>query len=566
MVTHDQFEQLRSSYQPQVPPDLRDCALVDVISDAEPLMVDPEVKEDIQFSQLCEYGKLDFGKIESPKAGKSAQRVGVVLSGGPASGGHNVIAGLFDGLKEIMPENELIGFMGGPIGIVNNDAMAIDEKLVSYHRNLGGFSLLGTGRTKLETAEDFERAIETARHHQLNAFVICGGDDSNTNAALMAAYFSKHAPDIRVLGVPKTIDADLRGKHLPLTFGFDTAASVYSELVSNIARDVMSTQKYYHFIRLMGRSASHITLEVALRTKPNLAFISEEVLANEWCLDQLVEHLVGMIQERANRGKNYGIILIPEGLIEFIPEFRLLIKELNEILGGGESYFEGLEGFSRKSEFVNEKLGIESSYLFSRLPNDIQRQLLLARDQHGNVIVSSIETEQLLIEMVDRRLAEKKINSEFTGKFAVQSHFIGYEGRCAAPTNFDANYSYCLGKTAAILASSGYTAYMASVKNLHQDVEVWYPVGVPLLSMLKCEWRFGQRVKVISKSLVDLDSKSYRYLQREKDLWRTEDCYQFCGPIQYFGPKELTDQIPMTLTKDWQENETNINEARGGGL
>ena len=475
-------------------------------------------------------------------------RVAVVLSGGQAPGGHNVITGIFDALKAMSKEASVIGYRGGPAGILADDKFELTADYLAPYRNTGGFDLLGSGRGKIETPEQFELCRKNLEDAEVDALVIIGGDDSNTNAALLAEDFLQKGSKVQVLGVPKTIDGDLKNDWVDISFGFDTASRLYSELIANIAKDALSAKKYYHFIRLMGRAASHITLEAALQTQPNIALISEEVAARQQTLRDIVEDLGQTIKERAAGGVNYGIVLVPEGLIEFIPEMASLINELNDLLAKHRVYIDSLSGFTSKSEFLNRKLSRDSSYTFSTLPIDIQRQLLMDRDPHGNVQVSRIETERLLIEMLQTHLGEARADGHYTGKFSTQRHFLGYEGRCAAPSNFDADYAYSLGQTAVALTATGVSGYMSVIKGLGGDRSDWQALGVPLTAMLNLEKRHGQDKPVIRKCLVSLEHQAFKTFASQRTKWAREDHYRFAGPLQYFGPKELVDRPPAMLT------------------
>jgi pyrophosphate--fructose-6-phosphate 1-phosphotransferase len=480
----------------------------------------------------------------SPSRGK---RVAVILSGGQAPGGHNVIAGLYDSLQELSPDSVLYGFRGGPGGILKEDIVEITGEMISEYRNSGGFDMIGSGRTKIETPDQFTKTLAVVQAQKLDAIVIIGGDDSNTNAALLAEYFAANDQQTAVIGVPKTIDGDLKTGLIETSFGFDTATKTYSELIGNIGRDANSARKYWHFIKLMGRSASHIALECAHQTRPNICIISEEVAELNQTIDQLVDRIVEVIAGRAAKGDNFGIVLVPEGLIEFIPEMKVLISELNDILAESADYFGTLNTFEAQSEYINRKLSRDSSYVFSSLPNEIQRQLLMDRDPHGNVQVSRIETEKLLIDMTKSRLDQMKSEGKYGGKFSALQHFFGYEGRCAFPSNFDANYCYALGRTACVLIKEGLTGYMATVRGLTKAPEEWMPAGLPITMLLNMEQRKGHRKPVIRKALVDLAGKPFQVFKEERDKWAIPTAYTFPGSIQYFGPSELADATTITL-------------------
>jgi diphosphate-dependent phosphofructokinase len=473
--------------------------------------------------------------------------VGVILSGGQAPGGHNVISGLFDGLKACNKENKLFGFLGGPSGLVDNQFMELSAEVVLEYRNTGGFDIIGSGRTKLEEEAQFDMVIENCKKLDVKALVVIGGDDSNTNACVLAEYFAQKKSGIQVIGVPKTIDGDLKNEVVETSFGFDTACKTYSELIGNIQRDANSAKKYYHFIRLMGRSASHICLECALETQPNVTIISEEVEKKRMTLDDVVTEIADVVMKRAEKGFNFGTVLIPEGVVEFVPAMKKLISDLNDILAKFEAEVTVLETNRDRRDFVATKLDVESAEVFSSLPNNFANQLMLDRDPHGNVQVSMIETEKLLIDMVKAKLKKRKKAGEFDGKFSGQSHFFGYEGRCATPSNFDADYCYTLGYTAALLISEGKTGYMASVKNLIAPADEWIPGGAPITMMMNMEKRHGEMKPVIQKALVDLDGRPFNKLVENREDWALNTRYLYPGPIQYFGPVSVSDITTFTL-------------------
>ncbi len=473
--------------------------------------------------------------------------VGVILSGGQAPGGHNVISGLFDSLRKLNKNNKLYGFLGGPSGLVDHKYMELTDDIIDDFRNTGGFDIIGSGRTKLEQESQYDRGIEICIGLNISAIVIIGGDDSNTNACVLAEYYAQKNVGIQVIGCPKTIDGDLKNDKIEVSFGFDTACKVYSELIGNIQRDANSSKKYWHFIRLMGRSASHITLECALQSQPNMCIISEEVESKNYTLTDIVENIVAVIVERSEEGLNYGTILIPEGVIEFIPAMKTLIEELNDMLANNTE-FNSIATDAEKREYISERLSYVSREEFLALPGSIAAQLTLDRDPHGNVQVSRIETEKLLIEMCAKRLGEMAAEDKYCGKFATVNHFFGYEGRCAIPSNFDADYCYSLGYTAALLCAEGKTGYMAVVQNLTKPAEEWQPGGVPITMMMNMERRHGELKPVIQKALVDLNSKSYKYYEANRDKWAdASTTYIYPGPIQYFGPTEVCDNPPVTL-------------------
>ncbi len=473
--------------------------------------------------------------------------IGVILSGGQAPGGHNVISGIYDGLKALNPDNKLYGFLGGPSGLIEGKYNLLTGDVIDDYRNTGGFDIIGSGRTKLEEPWQFDKGIEICKQLHIKAIVIIGGDDSNTNACVLAEYYLQKQCGIQVIGCPKTIDGDLKNKMIETSFGFDTACKVYSELIGNIQRDANSAKKYWHFIRLMGRSASHIALECALQSQPNVCLISEEVEAKSLTLNDIVELIVEVVVDRANAGLNFGTVLIPEGLIEFIPAMRVLIQELNDLLAQNEEFTQ-LEGDDAKREYVKSMLTPASCELYRSLPKAIARQLTLDRDPHGNVMVSQIETEKLLIEMVSKRLAQLKANGTYKGKFSALNHFFGYEGRCAIPSNFDADYCYSLGMTAVHLIAAGKTGYMALVRNLTKPAQEWIAGGVPITMMMNMEKRNGKMKPVIQKALVDLNGAPYLYFKAHRAEWADANTsYIYPGPIQYYGPSEVCDLPTHTL-------------------
>ena len=471
---------------------------------------------------------------------------GVILSGGQAPGGHNVIAGLFDGLKAANPESRLFGFILGPGGLVEHKYMELTADIIDEYRNTGGFDMIGSGRTKLERREQFDKGLEILKELGISALVIIGGDDSNTNAAVLAEYYRSIGAGVSVIGCPKTIDGDLKNDLIETSFGFDTACKVYSEVIGNIQRDCNSARKYWHFIKLMGRSASHIALECALQTHPNVCIISEEVEANDLSLDEIVNRIARVVARRAAEGKNFGTVLIPEGLIEFIPAMKRLIAELNDFLARNKAEFKMIKKSVRHSYLIS-KLSKENAALYASLPEGVARQLALDRDPHGNVQVSLIETEKLLAEMVDSRLSEWKEEGRYRGKFATQMHFFGYEGRCAAPSNYDADYCYSLGYAASCLIRAGKTGYMASVRNTTAPAEEWTAGGIPITMMMNMEQRDGVMKPVIRKALVQLDGAPFRAYAAMRDEWAMTTDYVYPGPIQYFGPSEVCDAPTKTL-------------------
>jgi pyrophosphate--fructose-6-phosphate 1-phosphotransferase len=543
LMTQSPLEIARASYQPKMPAVLKSNIVLK--EGAETVSVANQV--DIRYHFPNTYGMPLITFEAGPKKEYPVVGVGVILSGGQAPGGHNVISGLFDELKAMNPKNKLYGFLGGPSGLVDHQYIQLTSEIIDQYRNTGGFDIIGSGRTKLEEEWQYERGAEICEKLEINALVIIGGDDSNTNACILAEYYSQHNTGIQVIGCPKTIDGDLKNEMIETSFGFDTACKVYSELIGNIQRDANSAKKYWHFIRLMGRSASHITLECALQSQPNVCIVSEEVEEKNMTLNDVVEDIVKVIVNRAKHGLNFGTVLIPEGLIEFIPAMKKLIAELNDLLGQNDD-FNALTSDDERREYVKGMLSHESCDIFRSLPKGIAKELTLDRDPHGNVQVSLIETEKLLIEMVAKRLAQLKAEGKYKGKFSAINHFFGYEGRCAIPSNFDADYTYSLGCTAAILISEGKTGYMASVRNLTAPAAEWIAGGVPITMMMNMEYRNGKMKPVIQKALVKLDAAPFKYFESVRENWADEKAsYIYPGPIQYFGPTEVCDQPTRTL-------------------
>ncbi len=546
MAEKSSLQTARAAYRPKLPPVLAESGPLAAAREGAPTASVAD-EEAIQ-SRFPHIFGTPVTTFEPGTRGEGAPiKAGVILSGGQAPGGHNVIAGLFDGLKALNEGSELIGFLGGPSGLVEDTHQLLSADIVDEYRNTGGFDIIGSGRTKLDTDEQFEKVLETCRSHGISALVVIGGDDSNTNACLLAEFMSARNAGVQVIGCPKTIDGDLKNDQIEVSFGFDTATKVYSELIGNIERDANSARKYWHFIKLMGRSASHITLECALRTHPNAAVISEEVAAEGQTLAEIVDRLATIVKQRADAGNNFGVVLIPEGLVEFVPEMKALIAELNELLAANDAYFQDLPTTDDKLKFVNSKLSQSASQTFSSLPGAIQMQLLTDRDPHGNVQVSRIETEKLLIDLLQDKLRERKAEGSYGGKFSTQAHFFGYEGRCAAPSNFDADYCYSLGYTAAALIASGKTGYMASVRNLAAPTTEWTAGGIPLTMMMNMERRHGADHPVIRKALVELDGKPFQTFAGQRDAWALGSEYVYPGPIQYFGPPEVCDQTSATI-------------------
>jgi len=544
MHNKSSLQKKRLSYVPLVPEAVKALRKLKVVSKekTEPPSDQAEIKK--KFKKT--YGQPIVAFEVGAETEKKTLKIGVVFSGGQAAGGHNVISGLFDAIKDFHEDGKLFGFLNGPIGIVENKYIEITKDKLYEYRNQGGFDLIGSGRTKIETEEQLKSSLDTATKLAIDGIVIIGGDDSNTNAAILAEYFLNHNCKTKVVGVPKTIDGDLRSSDIEMSFGFDTACKTYSELIGNICKDALSAKKYYHFIRLMGRSASHIALECAFKTQPNLTLIGEEIMHKNISLKEIVSMITELIIKRAEMGKNYGVILIPEGIIEFIGEVKTLIDELNVILASGSKHFDAINKSKDHMEvlaYLKQNLNIESFSCFEILPKDIQKQLLLDRDPHGNVQVSKIETEKLLLDMVKKELNERS----FKGKFSAIAHFFGYEGRSALPTNFDANYCYNLGRLSALLINQGLTGYIACVKNLKESVEKWQYCGLPLTMLMNIEHRHGKQKPVIKKYLVDLKSHSFLEFSKLKNYWKFDDQYLLVGPIQFYGDKELTESCPFTL-------------------
>ncbi len=537
----------RTVYKPKLPAALKGGACVKV-KEGEKLgaFADAE-KVKALFPNTYGLPVLEFGKAKKGAKLEKPLNVGVILSGGQAPGGHNVIAGLFDGIKSLHPESKLYGFKGGPSGLVDNKYVELTAEFIAPYRNSGGFDIIGSGRTKLETHEQFDKGAANCKALGISALVVIGGDDSNTNACLLAEYYKAKNVPIDVVGCPKTIDGDLKNKYIETSFGFDTAAKVYSELIGNIGRDSNSAKKYWHFVRLMGRSASHITLECALQTHPNVALIGEEVAAKGQTVGQIVDQIAASIVKRAEKGMNFGVVLVPEGLIEFIPEFKKLIKELNDAIAHHAEAFQAIVHRSEKLAFIAGKLSAESAAVFAELPEDIRAQLAMDRDPHGNVQVSLIETEKLLIELLKTKLAALKAEGKYKGKFATQTHFFGYEGRCSMPSNFDADYCYSLGFNAAAILGAGRTGYMSSVMGLVEPASKWIAGAIPITAMMNIERRHGEDKPVIRKALVDLEGAPFKFLAANRETWAVETDFVFPGSIQYFGPAEVADQPTITL-------------------
>ncbi len=495
------------------------------------------------------YGKkeITFQKGQNTSAAKK-QVVGVILSGGQAPGGHNVVCGLYDALKATNKDNVLFGFKGGPSGLLENDYVIFDDEYIDQYRNTGGFDIIGSGRTKLETEQQFEIVADVAKKHGLTAIVIIGGDDSNTNAAVLAEYMAAHGTGVQVIGCPKTIDGDLKNEDIEASFGFDTATKTYAEVIGNIERDCNSAKKYWHFIKVMGRSASHVALECALKTQPNICLISEEVAAKKMSLSQIADQIADAVAKRAARGMNFGVAIIPEGVVEFVPEFSVLISEINELLAGSKAdEFNALPTWADKYAFIEKGLTKASMDVFAILPQTIQQQLFLERDPHGNVQVSLIESEKLFSALVADKLKAMAAEGKYDGKFSPLHHFFGYEGRCAFPSNFDADYCYSLGYNAFMLIQYGYTGYLSKVSNLSKPAEEWVAGGMPITKMMNIERRHGEDKPVIRKALVELDGAPFKYFEAHRAEWAVETAFTYPGAIQYYGPAEVCDITTITL-------------------
>ena len=538
------LQRVRAEYQPKLPKALQGPVKLKIGEATQSVADQEEIKN--LFPHTYGMPIVEFVREEHPERVEEPFNVGIILSGGQAPGGHNVVSGIFDGIKSLNKENRLYGFLMGPAGFINHQYMELTAGYIKDFRNTGGFDIIGSGRTKLETPDQFESGLKILKELNIKALVIIGGDDSNTNAAVLAEYYKNIGADVQVIGVPKTIDGDLKNEWIETSFGFDTACKVYSEVIGNIQRDCNSAKKYYHFIKLMGRSASHIALECALETQPNVCLISEEVLAKRMTLDNIVNYLCYVIAERAKLGWNFGTVLVPEGLIEFIPSMKDLISELNDVLANHGEELEGLEE-TAKLEKIHSFLSPSNADLYKSLPKAIALQLSRDRDSHGNVQVSLIETESLLSEMVAKRLEEMAEEGQYSGKFNAQHHFFGYEGRCADPTNFDADYTYALGFNAAMLINSGLTGYMSSVRNLTEKSEDWIAGGIPITMMMNMEKRAGKMKPVIQKALVNLNGRPYLKFASMRETLALNTLYQYPGPIQYFGPSEVCDRPSMTL-------------------
>ena len=543
------LQQARAAYQPKLPQ-----ALTETVKLCEGAATESVADQEAIKAMFPNTYGLPIVTFEKGGEAKEypAINVGVILSGGQAPGGHNVIAGLFDGVKKLNPNSRLFGFLMGPGGLVDHKYMEITAEIMDAYRNTGGFDIIGSGRTKLEKTEQFDKGLEIIKKLDIKALVIIGGDDSNTNACVLAEYYAAKNTGVQVIGCPKTIDGDLKNAYIETSFGFDTACKVYSEVIGNIQCDCNSAQKYWHFIKLMGRSASHIALECALQTQPNYCIISEEVEQKALSLDTIVTSIAQAVADRAAAGNNFGTVLIPEGLIEFVPAMKALIAELNDLLAHkGEEY--AAVAPEEQRQYIINLLSKENAEVYASLPAGVARQLTMDRDPHGNVQVSLIETEKLLSEMVANKLATWKAEGKYTGKFNPQHHFFGYEGRCAAPSNYDADYCYALGYNASQLIAAGKTGYMSSVRNTTAPAAEWVAGGIPITMMMNMERRHGEMKPVIQKALVDLNGAPFKTFAANRELWAKETCYVYPGPIQYFGPSEVCDQTTRTLALEQQK-------------
>ena len=542
-MNYSPLQKARYEYQPKLPLILQnDINNIEVCYGNATQSVADQDKIKEMFPNTYGMKTISFKKGSS-KAKKDGQVVGVILSGGQAPGGHNVITGLYDALKKSNSNNVLLGFKGGPSGLLDDDYIEFTDEFINEYRNTGGFDIIGSGRTKLETVEQFKVVAEVAKKHSLNAIVIIGGDDSNTNAAVLAEYMAATNSGVQVIGCPKTIDGDLKNDVIEVSFGFDTACKTYSELIGNIERDANSAKKYWHFIKVMGRSASHIALECALECQPNICLVGEEVEAKNQSMMDIVKYIADVVEARSAKGLNYGVAIVPEGLIEFIPEVKVLIAEINELLAVHEKDYAVLGTWEDQFNFVISNLTSNSAAVFKNLPVDIQHQLLMDRDPHGNVQVSRIETEKLLITMVAKELKDRGSKA----KFSALNHFFGYEGRCAFPSNFDADYCYSLGYNAFLLISNGLTGYMSTVTNLSAGPSNWEAGGIPITKMMNLERRHGEFKPVIRKALVELDGKPFKYFEAHRKEWAENTCFTFPGAIQYYGPAEVCDITTRTL-------------------
>ena len=543
-----QLQLARYQYNPKLPGMLRNgISQIAVNTGAPTESVADQEKIKMLFPNTYGKNEITFRQGENTSAPRK-QVVGVILSGGQAPGGHNVICGLYDALKATDKDNVLYGFKGGPSGLLEDDYIIFDDEYINAYRNTGGFDIIGSGRTKLETEEQFAVVAQVCKKHCITAIVIIGGDDSNTNAAVLAEYFAAHNTGVQVIGCPKTIDGDLKNEDIECSFGFDTATKTYSEIVGNIERDANSAKKYWHFVKVMGRSASHVALETALQTQPNICLIGEEIAAKKMSLTQIADYIADSVAYRAAKGWNFGVAIIPEGIVEFVPEFSMLIAEINELLAGSKGeMFNNLKTWQEKDAFIQAGLSKEAMEVFAVLPDSIQQQLFLERDPHGNVQVSLIESEKLFSEMVKKNLEARKAVGIYRGKFSALHHFLGYEGRCAFPSNFDADYCYSLGYNAFMLIQYGYTGYLSKVSNLSNPAEEWVAGGMPITKMMNIERRHGADKPVIRKALVELEGKPFKFFAENRETWAVETCYVYPGAIQYFGPSEVCDTTTVTL-------------------
>ena len=542
------LQKARYEYAPKLPGMLRNgIADICVNEGAETQSVADQEKIKALFPNTYGKKEITFQKGANTSEAKK-QVVGVILSGGQAPGGHNVICGLYDALKATNKDNVLYGFKGGPSGLIEDDYLIFDDEYINQYRNTGGFDIIGSGRTKLETKEQFAIVAEVCKKHGITAIVIIGGDDSNTNAAVLAEYFAAEGTGVQVIGCPKTIDGDLKNEDIECSFGFDTATKTYSEIIGNIERDSNSAKKYWHFVKVMGRSASHVALECALQTQPNVCLISEEVAEKKMSLAEITDYIADSVANRAAKGMNFGVAIIPEGVVEFIPEFSVLIHEINELLAGSKAdEFNKLATWAEKYAFIESGLTKESMAVFALLPEAIQQQLFLERDPHGNVQVSLIESEKLFSALVKENLAARKAAGTYNGKFSPLHHFLGYEGRCAFPSNFDADYCYSLGYNAFMLIQYGYNGYLSKVSNLSKPANEWVAGGMPITKMMNMERRHGEDKPVIKKALVELDGAPFKYFEERRAEWAENTCFVIPGAIQYFGPTEVCDTTTMTL-------------------
>lgn len=548
------LQKARYEYKPKLPGMLRNGIEKICVKVGEPTQSAAD-QDKIKALFPNTYGKNEITFVEGQNTAEHKKLVvGVILSGGQAPGGHNVICGLYDALKAADPENVLMGFKGGPSGLIDDDYVVMTDEFIDAYRNTGGFDIIGSGRTKLETVEQFKIVNEVCQKHGVTAIVIIGGDDSNTNAAVLAEYMAANNTGISVIGCPKTIDGDLKNEDIEISFGFDTATKTYSELISNIERDCNSAKKYWHFIKVMGRSASHVALECALQTQPNICLVGEEVAAKKLSLSEIADQIADAVEARGNKKENFGVVIIPEGIVEFVPEFSALIAEINELLAGEKTQeFNALGSWEEKYAFIEKGLSAKAMEVFAILPVGIQQQLFLERDPHGNVQVSLIESEKLFAALVKDKLAQRKAAGTYKGKFSPLTHFFGYEGRCAFPSNFDSDYCYALGYNACMLIAYGYTGYLSKVSNLSAPAEQWIAGGMPITKMMNIERRNGQDKPVIKKALVELEGGPFKYFAAHRDEWAVNTCYQYTGAIQYYGPSEVCDITTKTLALEHQK-------------